>query len=84
MRIHSPVSRLLSKFFNFFKLAQEPNFAYLCQQPYAEAEYRHLICTVLVGRVSEPACLGAAPAPGIFYLEPRLAPDNREHNFGIF
>ena len=35
-----------------------------------------------IARVSEPACFGAAPAPGIFYLE--LAPGEREHNVGIF
>ena len=33
-------------------------------------------------RVSQPACFGASPAPGIFYPEP--APGKREHNFGIF
>ena len=32
-------------------------------------------------RVSEPACFGAAPAPGIFYPEPALAPGKRENNF---
>ena len=36
---------------------------------------------VVAGRVSKPACFGAAPAPRIFYPEP--APDKREHNFGI-
>ena len=35
-------------------------------------------------RVSEPACFGAAPAPGIFYPEPAPAPGKREHNVGIF
>ena len=37
-------------------------------------------------RVSKPACFGAAPAPGIFYLEPALAPapGKTEHDFGIF
>ena len=35
-------------------------------------------------RVSEPACFGATPAPGIFYPEPAPAPGKREHNFGIF
>ena len=37
-------------------------------------------------RVSEPACFGAALAPGIFYPEPApaLAPGKREHNFRIF
>ena len=38
----------------------------------------------LDSRVSEPSCLGAAPAPGIFYPEPAVAPGKREHNFGIF
>ena len=33
----------------------------------------------LINRVSEPACFGATPAPGIFYPEP--APGKREHNF---
>ena len=33
-------------------------------------------------RVSELACFGAAPAPGILYPEP--APGKREHNVGIF
>ena len=37
-----------------------------------------------VTRVSEPACFGAAPAPGIFYPEPAPAPGKREHDFGIF
>ena len=36
------------------------------------------------GMVSEPACFGAAPAPGIFYPEPAPAPGKREHDFGIF
>ena len=33
--------------------------------------------------MSEPACFGAAPAPGIFYSEPALAPapGNREQIF---
>ena len=35
-------------------------------------------------RVSKPACFGAAPAPGIFYLEPAPAPGKREQNVGIF
>ena len=43
---------------------------------------------VVPDRVSEPACFGAALAPGIFYLEPALAPalapGEREHNVGIF
>ena len=30
--------------------------------------------------VSEPACFGAAPVPGIFYPEPAPAPGRREHN----
>ena len=38
----------------------------------------------LDSRVSEPSCLGAAPAPGIFYPEPAVALGKREHNFGIF
>ena len=37
-----------------------------------------------IARVSEPACFGAAPAPGIFYPEPAPAPGEREHNVGIF
>ena len=39
-----------------------------------------------VTRVSEPACFGAAPALGIFYLEKASAParGKGEHNFGIF
>ena len=36
------------------------------------------------GRVSEPACFGAAPAQGIFYPEPAPAPGERVHNVGIF
>ena len=36
------------------------------------------------GRVSEPACFGAAPAQGIFYPEPAPAPGERVHNDGIF
>ena len=37
-------------------------------------------------RVSEPACFGAFPAPGIFYPEPAPAPapGKREHDFGMF
>ena len=35
-------------------------------------------------RVSEPACYGAAPAPGISYPQPAPAPGKREHNFEIF
>ena len=41
-------------------------------------------------RVTEPACFGAAPAPGIFYPEPAPtpvpapAPGKREQNVGIF
>ena len=35
-------------------------------------------------RVSEPACFGADPAPGIFYSEPAPAPGKREQNVGIF
>ena len=35
---------------------------------------------VFLTRVSEPACYGAAPAPGIFYTEP----GEREHNVGHF
>ena len=35
-------------------------------------------------RVLEPACFGAAPAPGIFYPELAPAPGKREHNFGFF
>ena len=44
-------------------------------------------------RVSEPACFGAAPAPGLFYPEPAPglfypepapAPGKREHNVEIF
>ena len=31
--------------------------------------------------VSEPACFGAAMAPGIFYPEPAPASNKREHNF---
>ena len=37
----------------------------------------------VMSRVSEPSCFGAATAltPGIFYLEPALAPGKREHNY---
>ena len=35
-------------------------------------------------RVSEPACLGMAPAPGIFNPEPAPAPGKREQKFGFF
>ena len=38
-------------------------------------------CRCIVGRVSEPACFGAAP--GILYPEPAPVPDKREHNFGF-
>ena len=38
----------------------------------------------LISRVSEPACFGAAPAPGIFYPEPAPTPGKKEHDFGIF
>ena len=40
--------------------------------------------SVVVCRVSEPACFGAAPAPVIFYPEPALAPGKRKNNVGIF
>ena len=45
-----------------------------------------VLMPVLNARVSEPACFGAAPAPGIFYPEPARAPapGKREHNFEIF
>ena len=49
-----------------------------------KSSYR-LIGTVFTGsRVSEPACFGAALAPGIFYPEPVPAPGKREQDFGIF
>ena len=39
-------------------------------------------------RVSEPACFGTAPAPGIFNPEPAPAqapaPGKREQKFGFF
>ena len=35
----------------------------------------------VLDRVLEPACFGAAPAPGIFYP---AAPGKKEHNFLIF
>ena len=35
-------------------------------------------------RVSEPACFGTAPAPGIFNPEPAPAPSKREQKFGFF
>ena len=40
----------------------------------------------MCSRVSEPACFGLAPAPGIFYPEPAptSAPGKIEHDFGIF
>ena len=38
-------------------------------------------CRCIVGRVSEPACFGAAP--GILYPEPAPVPDKRDHNFGF-
>ena len=42
--------------------------------------------TLVETRVSEPACFGAAPAPGIFYPQPAPAPapGKREHNFRNF
>ena len=38
----------------------------------------------MISRVSEPACFGMAPAPGIFNPEPAPAPGKREQKFGFF
>ena len=43
----------------------------------APAKYLGSETMLLRSRVSEPACFGAAPAPGFFYLEPAPAPGKR-------
>ena len=53
-------------------------------EPYSTKESLLKEIPVYSHRVSEPDCFGAAPAPGIFYPEPALAPGKREHHFGIF